>query len=65
MLNGEITSVFREMDLVSAANNVNQLEQCIKRIDYDSGEEALNNLRKIYPDNAAMKMAEVILTQLT
>ena len=65
MLDGKITSVFRHMNLVYAADTMNQLEQYIERVDHDSGDEALNNLRNIYPDNAAMKMAEVILAQLT
>lgn len=65
MLNGEITSVFRHMNLVYAADTMNQLEQYVKRVEYDSDDEALMNLRKIYPDDAAKKTAEVILAQLT
>lgn len=64
MEHGKITSVFRHENFVYGADTMEQLEKCIERVGQEAESKALANLRKIYPDNAAEKTAEVILEQM-
>ena len=61
---GRLTSVFRYENLVLGVDTMEQLEECLERIGQVAENKGFGKLRKIYPDNAARKMAEVILAQM-
>ena len=64
MQHGSLTSVFRHENLVHGVDTMEQLEQRIDTIEQEAENRALGNLRKMYPDNAARKTAEVLLAQM-
>ncbi len=64
MEHDRLTSVFRYENLVHGVDTMEQLGQYIDRLEQEPENRGLANIRKIYPDNATGKAAEVILAQM-